>query len=243
MAKSVGSVPVKPMLLMVMVFVPVLVRVTVFGAPCWPTATDAQEREEGDTVAVPAGDVPVPERETLSGVELLLSVMAQEAVSVPTMVGVKAIEAVQLADAARLALQVDVTAKSPALAPVIDALRLTVPVVLLLMVMDCDALVDPSLTLPKFKAPGAAVTLPVPSPESETCCGLEGSLSVKTRVAVRVPVVVGTKRTVTAQLADAERVEPHVLLKIAKSLGSVPVKPMLLILIAALPLLVRVAIF
>lgn len=196
-------------------------------------------------MAVPEGDVPAPERETVSGVELLLSVMPQEAVSVPTMVGVKMIEAVQLADAARVEPQVvDVTAKSPALAPVMDAaLRATAPVVLLVMVMDCEALLDPSVMLPKFKAPGAAVTLPVPSPKSETSCGPEGSLSVKTKVAVRVPVVVGTKRTVTAQLADPARVEPHVLLKIAKSLGSVPVKPMLLILIAALPLLVRVAIF
>lgn len=170
---------------------------------------------DGEAVVEPVEDVPVPARLAVSAVALLLSVMLQEAVSLDTRVGVKAIETMQVAEAGRVEPQVvaDVKAKSLALAPVIDdALRVTVPVVELVMVMDCEALVDPSLTLPKLRAPGAAVTLPVPSPESETSCGLEGSLSVNIKVAVRVPVVVGTKRTVTAQLPDAASVEPQVLL-------------------------------
>lgn len=66
----------------------------------------------------------------------------------------------------------------------------------------------------KDRLPGAAVMLPeappVPSPVTATCCGLFPALSVKLRVAVRVPEAVGLNRIVTVQLADAARVEPQV---------------------------------
>lgn len=51
---------------------------------------------------------------------------------------------------------------------------------------------------------------PVPNPLRATCCGLLPALSVKVRVAVRVPETVGLKRMVTVQLADAASVEPQV---------------------------------
>lgn len=66
----------------------------------------------------------------------------------------------------------------------------------------------------KDKLDGDTVTLPeappVPTPETVTCCGLLPALSVKSRVAVRVPDAVGLKRMVTVQLADAAKVEPQV---------------------------------
>lgn len=65
----------------------------------------------------------------------------------------------------------------------------------------------------KVKVVGDAVTLPVPpvpTPDTATCCGLFPALSVKLRVAVRVPEEVGLNRMVTVQLAEGARVEPQV---------------------------------
>ena len=68
-------------------------------------------------------------------------------------------------------------------------------------------------------------------------------MSMKFNVAVRVPDAVGLKMMLAAQLAEAARVEPHVLLKIWKSPAFVPVKPMLLMVIVLLLGLVSVATF
>ena len=67
--------------------------------------------------------------------------------------------------------------------------------------------------------------------------------SVKLSVAERVPAVVGLNMIFAVQLADAPRLEPQVLLKIAKSPALVPVIATLLIVIAAVPLFVSVATF
>jgi hypothetical protein len=106
-------------------------------------------------------------------------------------------------------------------------------------------LVDPTFTLPNARLPGLAVTdpepdPPVPVPETETCCGLLGSLSVMVSVAVRVPETVGLNRRVTVQLELPARLDPHVLLKIAKAPGSAPVRAMLPMLTAEVPELVSV---
>ena len=53
---------------------------------------------------------------------------------------------------------------------------------------------------------------PVPVPDTEICCGLLGSLSLKVRVAVRTPEVVGLKRMVTVQLDEPASVDPQVFL-------------------------------
>lgn len=138
------------------------------------------------------------------------------AVRVPESVGVKTIVAVQLAEAARVEPQVlELMEKSPELVPVIFVpLNVMELEVLLVRVTDCELLVDPTCVLLKDRLPGAAVTLPdappVPRPVTETCCGLLPALSVKVRVAVRVPEAVGLKRIVMVQLADAASVEPQV---------------------------------
>lgn len=64
--------------------------------------------------------------------------------------------------------------------------------------------------LPKDNEEGAMVTLPVPVPDTETSCGLVGSLSVKTRAAVRTPVETGLNRMVVVQLAAGARLLPQV---------------------------------
>ena len=89
----------------------------------------------------------------------------------------------------------------------------------------------------------AAITPLVPRPDSETICGLLVSESAKFSVAVRVPVAVGPKRMLAVQLAPAASVAPQVLLNTVKSPGLVPLKVMPLILIAAVPGLVRVMTF
>ena len=171
---------------------------------------------DGLTVALPGLELaPEPLRATESGVEELLLVMAQVAVRLPAVVGLKRMFVVQLAEAARLDPQfVLEMAKSPGLAPEIPApLSVTEADVLLVMVIDCAELEDPWLTLPKDKLAGAAVTTPdppLPSPERATCCGLLPAVSVKERFAVRVPEVVGLNRTVTVQLAETAKVEPQV---------------------------------
>jgi hypothetical protein len=100
---------------------------------------------------------------------------------------------------------------------------------------------------PKDRLVGEAVTEPdvppVPSPLRATCCGLLDALSVKFSVAVRVPVAVGRNPTVAVQLAETPRLVPQVLLRMTKSPASVPVNPMLLMLMVVLPVLVRVAAF
>lgn len=93
---------------------------------------------------------------------------------------------------------------------------------------------------------GLVVTLPpvlVPSPDSATVCGLPLPLSAKSSVAVLVPVVVGAKRTLTVQVAEAAKLVPHVFEKISNSPGSAPEKAILLMLMAAELVLDRVTTF
>ena len=66
---------------------------------------------------------------------------------------------------------------------------------------------------------------------------------MKFKVAVRVPLTVGSKVMFAVQLADAARLDPHVLLTILKSLGSVPAMAMLLMVRVLLEVFVRVTAF
>jgi hypothetical protein len=99
--------------------------------------------------------------------------MFHAADALPEALGAKLTLAVQVADAARLEPQVvELIANSAALAPERDCgLRVTAPEVVFDTVMVCAALVDPVLTLPKDRVPGAAVTLPagaLPRPVTDT---------------------------------------------------------------------------
>lgn len=199
------------MLLMLMEVLPVFMSVAVFGPPAWPTLTLPQLRDVGEAVAVPALETPEPESATESVPEP--SFADHVAARAPVAAGLKKIFTVQLAEAARLEPQVaEETAKSAPLAPEIPApLSETEADVPLVTVMVCEALAPPTLTLPNDKPVGDAVTDELtPRPERGTSCGLLPASSVKSSAAVRVPEVVGLKRTVTVQLAEGARVEPHV---------------------------------
>jgi hypothetical protein len=82
-----------------------------------------------------------------------------------------------------------------------------------------------------------------PDPERVAVCGLLLAESVNTRLAVRAPEADGVKVMVTEQLDEAIKVEPHVLLVIAKSDALAPVMAMLLIVMADVPLLLNVTDF
>lgn len=86
-----------------------------------------KDKLPGDAVTDEPVLVPVPERATVSGVELAELVMLQVAVRAPVVAGLKSMEAVQWAEAAREEAQVvEETPKSAALVPVIPAaLRVT----------------------------------------------------------------------------------------------------------------------
>lgn len=72
-----------------------------------PTATLPKLTVVGLTLAEPlAGVAPVPESATLSAVELLLTVIVQDAVSAPVVLGVKIMDAVQVPAAAKVVPQV-----------------------------------------------------------------------------------------------------------------------------------------
>lgn len=120
-----------------------------------------------------------------------------------------------------------VIVKSPALAPLMD-----LPVIamadepLFLRETMRELLVWPTTMLPKPTFDGLAVAVPTvrlaPTPERATVWGLFAALSLKLRVAVRVPVAVGAKAMLTVQLDEAARVEPQVLESCTKSAGSAP---------------------
>src|SRR5579864_1500818 len=75
------------------------------------------------------------------------------------------------------------------------------PVPVLLMTTLCGAEVVPTVTVPKARLAAVGETSgPVPTPRSETECGLPRALSEKTRKAGRRPATEGTKLTVTEQV-------------------------------------------
>ena len=90
---------------------------------------------------------------------------------------------------------------------------------------------------------GALPLLPeaVPVPVRVIDCGLPVALSVRARAAVRDPLAAGLKVTLIVHLAPAATLDPQ-LLVCEKSLEPVPVIPMLVMLKAALPVLLRVTV-
>ena len=189
---------------------------------------------------------PVPLRATVSGVELALLVILQLPESVPEVEGAKATLAVQLADTPRVEPQVVEETEKSVGSDSTPALSVTELAVLLVSVMVWALLVDPTFVMPNGRLPGVADTTPagaMPRPVREICWGLLASLSSKFRVAVRVPELVGLKTMFAVQLAAAANVVPQVFERTAKSVASVPVNPMLFIVMAPLPEFVSVTVF
>ena len=190
-----------------------------------------------------AGAVPVPLRLTLWGLPVALSARVMAAVRVPLAVGVKVTLIVQLTPAATLEPQLLVCAKSLALAPE-TAMLVTLKDVLpeFVRVIVWAVLVVPTDWLPKSRLVDDRLTTAaalVPVPERVTAWGLPLTLSVMDSEAVRLPLAAGLNVTLTEQLALAPSELPQVLVWV-KSLALAPVSAMLVMLIAALPVLFRV---
>jgi hypothetical protein len=223
--------PVTPIPLIVSVPVPVFVSFTLCAALVVPMFWPANVKLA--TLKLAAGAVPVPVRLTdcwLLAMFPALSVIVNEAVRAPETVGVKVTLVVQFAPAARLTPQLFVSAKSPALAPVIPIElieRATPP--LFVSVTPWRLLVVPVFCPAKVKlatvklAPGTA-----PVPVKLTDCWLLAMLpasSVMVTEAVRVPDAVGVNVTLIAQFVPAARLVPQ-LFDCEKSPALVPVMPM-----------------
>jgi hypothetical protein len=141
-----------------------------------------------------------------------LSVTERFAVRAPVAVGLKVTPMLQLAPAARVAPQVVVLAKSPALVPVnamLVILILAFPVFdnvtvreLLVVLTNCTA---------KAKEVGESCAAgPVPVPVRVTDWGVVGSESAILSDAVRVPGAEGRKVTLMVQLFPAATLVPQV---------------------------------
>jgi hypothetical protein len=90
--------------------------------------------------------------------------------------------------------------------------------------------------LPNAREVGLKLVLAwVPVPDRATFCGLAGALSVKVKLAVRLPVVPGVNVTLTTQLAFTAIKAPQVLAEIVKSAAFVPVSATDESVVAAVP--------
>lgn len=143
---------------------------------------------------------------------LVLSVMVRVAVRLPEAVGVKVTLIRQLLLAERVAPQVVVLAKSPALVPPTAILVMVSPVFpVLFSVTDCAPLATPTFWLVKVRLVVVKVaTGALPVPVMFTDCGLLLALSVSTNAAVRLPEAVGEKVTEKVHVPAAASELPQV---------------------------------
>jgi hypothetical protein len=229
---------------------PLLVRVAAFAAPVFPILTVSQLIVDGLAEALPPVVLaPVPERATVCGLLLAVSETDSVAALAPLAVGLNATETVQLADAARLVPQVLLEMlKSPGLVPPsVTLLMVTDELVLFVSVAVCDALVDPTLTDPNERDVELKATDPFElagaNPDNPVVCGLGLAESLKFKVAVNVPPVVGANAIFAVQLAPAPRLDPQVFDSILNCAAPDPVSATLLMVIALDPLLVSVTTF
>src|SRR3954454_12618888 len=188
------------MLLIDIARVPVFVSVIVLGGLVVPTCWSPKSTDAGESVATAAGGcVPVPESAAVCGPPGAVSSNLSAAVRAFVWVGVNVTQAVQLSPGDRIEKQLQDCAKSPAFAPVIETpfSKNDEPPVFVI-VTPCRALVDPTLWEPKSSAAGVAVASAAaapPPPLRATVCGLVGSASPITRVALWGPALAGPKAT------------------------------------------------
>jgi hypothetical protein len=192
-------------------------------------------RHAGDRPHVNRCYVPVPARATVCGLAPPLSLILSVAFRLPLARGVNVTLKVQFDPGATLLPHVFVWAKSFESSPerrtweMLNALDPR-----LVKVTVWAELVVPTSWLPKLRLAGVRLTA-VPTPMSDTVCGLPLALSVMVIAAVRVPVPVGVKVTVMVQFAPAVKLDPQVFVS-AKSAVFTPVTPILLIANGAVPL-------
>jgi hypothetical protein len=182
----------------------------------------------------PAVD-PVPERLTVCGLLLPLSVMVKVPVRDPTTVGVKVTLIVHLEWVATEVPQVFVWAKSPTTETPVIASAVGR---LLASVTETELLVVPTVRLPNVSLVADKVTALAPVPLRAIVCGLLPALSVMVTAPLYAPLDVGLKETEIVHFAPAETELRQVLVSTKFALAA-----MLVIDSATLPLLVSVTLF
>ena len=131
---------------------PVFVTVTVCAALFVPTVWLLNVNDAGLTPTTGVTPTPVPARFTTSGLLASLSVIVTAAALVPVAVGVNVALIVQFPPAASELPQVFVAAKSPLSVPVTAIpLMAKADAPLLVSVVLCALLVDPTVWFPKLK--------------------------------------------------------------------------------------------
>jgi len=223
---------------------PVLVSVTDCDALVDPTCWLAKDKllAERDTAG---GVAPVPLREIDCGELDVLSVMVTAAVREPVAAGVKWPWMVQFAPAATLVPQLFANPNEEASLPVTAMLVMAKgPVPVLVSVTDCDALVSPGWTEPNERLVAERVTVESerPVPLREIDCGELDALSVMVMAAVSAPVAAGVKWPWIVQFAPAATLAPQLFANRNEE-ASAPVTPILDILTATAPVLVKVICF
>jgi hypothetical protein len=184
------------MLLTLRAALPVLLKVMVCEALATPTAWFPKLRLVGDRLTT--GLVPVPERLTVCGLPLALSVKVMAAVKDPLATGVKVTLMAQLAPAATLVPQLLLCAKSPGLAPVMVMLvMVNAALPELVNVTDWAVLVVPTAWLPKARlvVDRLAEGCPTPVPANEMLRGSELELLRSNILPVTLPLTTGAKLT------------------------------------------------
>ena len=154
-------------------------------------------------IEVRLGAAPVPLNGTVCGLLFALSLKVSVPLREPCAFGEKVTEAVQLAPAARLLGQVEVTVKSLGLLETL----VTVNAVdwLLVRITVCGALDVPIAWLAKVNGVGLATAATTPFPVRLTV-GLTLALSLIVSVPIRVPATAGVKKTEIVQLLPADKV-------------------------------------
>ena len=145
--------------------------------------------------------VPVPERLTVCGLPLALSVMLTEAVRLPLAEGVKVTLIAQLLPAATDPPHVLVSAKLLLLVPWTERLVISKPALpVLLRVTVRAVLVVRTCWLPKARLVGERLTADVLILKRLVACGLPVALSVRVTAAARVPLAAGVKATLVVSV-------------------------------------------
>jgi len=206
------TVPVKPLTgerLSEYVAVPPAVTVAVVAPP---------------EAAAKLKSVPVPDRATVWGLPVALSVMVTVPLAAPAAVGEKVTLIVQVALAAIDALVQELVSAKPALAATALTVKAALP--LLVTVTVCALLVVPFSWLPKERevgdkeTPGPVAAVPVPV--TATVWGLPGASSVKVSEPVLAPAAVGVKITLIVQVAPTASEPPQLLAGVVVAAKSPP---------------------
>lgn len=235
--KEAALVPVTAMLVMDKAAVPVLVIVTDWELLDAPTVVAGKLRVVADRVT--GGVTPVPLNAMVCGEPVALSEMVMDAVSAPAVVGPKWPWMVQFAPAARLVPHEFAKTNEEALEPVTAMLEMERAAdALLVRVTVCEALIEPTFTLPKERLVAERVTAcATPVPVNATVCGDPAALSVMVMAACNGPEESGPKWPWMEQFAPTAKLVPHEFAKTNEE-ALVPVTAMLEIATAALPVFV-----